>query len=368
MRIIKGIAIRFFIALCRIFMPKQYFDDIYFHDFLYFKHIRKLKLKTRVWCFIRGFLPYEYVWYDLAHNDYRNYVPARNNYQKRSLNGAYNTILANKILFEKHIKNIINGIDKLHVVESIGFIEKGYLQPLHKDIIHGDFCSILPFLENSDLILKPISGDGGVGVFLVKKESNYFLFDNRRSGWDELATFLECLDDYLIQEKFVQHGFSNEIYAGSVNTMRIATLINPLTMQPFIAYAVHRFGSIMSGNIDNISRGGIAAMIDIKDGKLTEGQCFSFEGKKELYKLHPVSLKPIFNEKIPEWGNLTNRLIEMARRMPYFKYVGWDIILSNDELFVLEGNVSPHLDLVQMFKPMKDLKSAWDFFRYYKYI
>jgi len=368
MRRITSVVVKILFEFCRFLIPEKYYDDIYNHEFLNFKQTKKLKLREMIWCFTHGFLPYEYVWYDLAHNDYRSFMPARNNYQKRSLNGSFNAILANKFLFEKHMKTVISGIDKLHIVESIGFIEKGYLQPLHKDIIKGSFSSLLPFFEKNNLVLKPISGDGGVGVLLIKKEGDYFLFDNKKIDWNEFVAFLESLDDYLIQEKIVQQGFSNELYTGSVNTMRIATMIDPVTQQPFIAYAVHRFGSGQSGNIDNISRGGIAVMIDLYDGKLSEGRFFSPEGKKENYQLHPLSLKPICSEKIPDWEDLTNRITEMAKRMPYLKYVGWDIILSNDELFVLEGNVSPHLDLVQMFKPIKDFGPAWNFFKYYKYI
>jgi len=356
------------IAMCKIIMPEKYFDSIYLPEFLYSKDLNKLKLREKIRCFKHGFLPYQYIWYDLANNDYRNYVPARNNYRKRTLNGSFNAILSNKILFEKHIKTIINGIEKLNVVESIGFIEKGYLKSLKKEIVQGNFSSLLSYLERNDLLLKPISGDGGKGIMLIKKKNDHFLIDNKKTDWDELVVTLKKLDDYLIQEKFIQKGFANDIYTESVNSMRIATMIDPVTEQPFIAYAVHRFGSLQSGSIDNISRGGIGALIDLGDGLLSHGLHFSEGCKKEIYNAHPVSANPICNKKIPDWENLTKRLLEMAGRMPYLKYVGWDIILSDDELFVLEGNVSPHLDLVQMFRPIKEFPAAWNFFKHYKYI
>jgi hypothetical protein len=368
MKRIKRRAVAFLIALCKIFMPAKYYDSIYLPDFFNSKDLNKLSLREKIWCLKRGFLPYEFIWYDLAHNDFKKYVPARNNYQNRRLNGSFNAILSNKILFEKHIKTVIYGIDKLHTVESIGFIEKGYLMSLQKDIIQGNYSSLLPFLEKNDLVIKPVSGDGGRGVFLIKKKDDIFLLDNKKVDWNELVATLKKLDDYLIQEKIIQQGFANKIYAGSVNSMRIATMIDPVTKQPLIAYAVHRFGSLQSCNIDNISSGGIGAMIDLSDGLLSHGLHFSSDGEKETYYIHPVSLNPICNQKIPDWENLTKRLIEMAGRMPYLKYVGWDIILSDDELLVLEGNVSPHLDLVQMFKPAEEFPAAWNFFKHYKYI
>lgn len=368
MKRIRNIIVRIIFAICKILLPKKYFDDIFIPEFLHYKTLKNMTLKEYVWCFAHGFLPKEYVWYDLANNDYRNYLPARNNFHKREFNGIYNDILANKILFETHIKTIINGIDKLHVIESIGFIEKGFLRSLHKDIIPCKFSSVIQFLERTDLILKPISGDGGVGVFLVKKEKNYFILNGKKTDLNELIGFFENLDDYLIQEKFVQHGFSSEIYPGSVNTMRVGTMIDHDTQHPFIAYAAHRFGTRQSCNVDNVNQGGIAAIIDLSDGKLSKGRSFSNEGVKQIFELHPDSSKPINNETIPGWSSLTCRILEMAKRMPYLKYVGWDIILSNDELFILEGNVSPQLGLIQIFKPMKDFPSAWNFFKKYKYI
>ena len=145
-------------------------------------------------------------------------------------------------------------------------------------------------------------------------------------------------------------------------------MIDPETHKPFIAYAIHRFGSAESGFIDNINQGGLAALIDLETGTLGEGMKFSFTGGKHIHKVHPVSSHEIINKQVPEWISVKERLIEMAGRMPYLKYVGWDIILSDDELYVLEGNVSPGLGLVQAIKPMIEFPEAWNFFRYYKYV
>jgi hypothetical protein len=180
---------------------------------------------------------------------------------------------------------------------------------------------------------------------------------------------LRDLDGYLVQEKFIQKGFSKKIYPGSVNTMRIATMIDPLTNNPFIAYAVHRFGSASSVFMDNVNQGGITALINLEDGKLGKGlRCSYTDAKKEIFETHPSSSMPIFNEQVPDWVNLKNRITLMAGRMPYIKYAGWDIIFSDGELFVLEGNVSPGLGLIQMFKPMSEFPEAWNFFKHYRFV
>ena len=368
MKIIKNFWIKLFWINCRLILPKKYFDVIFITEFLKSKELKKLNFVQIVWCFTHGFLPGEYLWYDLAKNDYRNYVPALKDYQKRFLNRNFNSVMGNKILFEQHIKTAINGIEKIRVVESIGYIDKGYLFPLKKNIILGEYTSLIPYLKKSDLILKPIFGNKGKGVLLLKKVDDYYEINNKKVSWDELLSIFKNFHNYLIQEKLMQIGFSNEINPASVNTVRIATMIDPDTQQSFIAYATHRFGSLHSGFVDNGSQGGIAANVDTKTGTLGEALWITPKGDKETFKLHPMSLKPIHNEHIPNWENLSNCVIEMANRMPYFKYVGWDIIFSNDEVFVLEGNTPPGLPLAQLFKPMNEYIEAWKFFKYYNYV
>lgn len=365
---IKRLLINVFLALYRILLPEKYYDEIYFNKFLHTINLNRLKLRTKIWCFKHGFLPYEFNVYDLIKNDHRKYIPARNNYQKRLINDSFNPILANKLIFETHMKAIVADIPKLHVVESIGFIEKGFLKSLSKVIVHGEFSSLLPLLERNGLILKPTKGDGGEGLYMIGKENDKFLLNDRITSWEELLKLFKNMNHHVIQEKFKQKGFSNIINPGSVNTMRIATMIDPLTNIPFLAYAVHRFGSSQSGFLDNMSQGGLAAMIDLNDGRLGEAKDLYINGKSEIYQIHPISLKSIYNEQIPGWKSITDRLITLAGKMPYLKYVGWDVILSDDDLYVLEGNVSPGLGIVQIFKPMSDFPAAWDFFRYHKYI
>ena len=364
----KSKLLKVFLAFCRILMPEKYFDDIYIPKLLVSKNLKGLGLRKKIWCFIHGFLPYEYVWYNLPANDHKNYVPARNSYKKRVLDRVFNSILGNKILFEKHIKSVIEGIDKLHVVESIGYIERGYLYSFHRDIMQGDFSSLLPLLGKNDLILKPVVSDGGVGIFMIRKEEDHFILQDKKMSWSDLVDSLKEFNNYLIQERFRQKGFSNDIYSGSLNTMRIATMIDPETHKAFISYAAHRFGSEESGFLDNINQGGLASLIDLENGTLGEGIKFSLIGEKFTYMSHTGSSCKIINKQIPEWISVKKRLTEMAERMPYLKYVGWDIILSDDELFVLEGNVSPGLGLIQAFRPMTDYPAAWKFFKYYKYV
>jgi hypothetical protein len=350
----------------KMMLPDRYYDDIYVNRMLNRKNLAILSPLKLIWCFIHGFFPQEYLLYDLDTNDYRNYIPSRINYKKRWLNGSYNAILGNKILFEKHIRISISGIENMHVVENLAFIENGILHPLQDKIAAREFSSLFRRLEKNDLVFKPALGDGGTGIFMVSKQNGKYLVNDKIVRSNELLGFMRSLNNYVIQDRIIQRGFSRDIYSGSVNTIRIATMVDPLSGKPFIGYAAHRFGSPESGFVDNVNQGGLFSVIDLATGKLGKLVDSSDHKRKKLYDHHPVTLKTIYDQRIPGWESITGRIIEMARRMPYLKYVGWDIILSGNELYVLEGNVSPGIAF-QMIKPMKEFP-AWSFFKHYKYV
>jgi hypothetical protein len=368
MKFLRKLAAKILWILTMLIPHKNRFIIYYINDFLYCRYFSKLTLRGIIFCFSKGYLPYEYFAYQMPFNENKSYIPAYFNYKKTDLNGYFNYLLCNKILCEGYLKSILCEIKNLQVVESIGYIENRQLHSLNNSIISGDYKSLDPVLEKSDLILKPVFGSKGKGILILKKALSYYLLDNEQYDWVKLIQTLENLDNYIIQERIKQTGFSNNIYPESLNTIRIATMIDPVTKIPFVGYAVHRFGSHYSGYKDNFNQGGLSSLIDINTGILSRAFFVTLEGKIEETEFHPLSRKPIYNEQIPGWEILTKSLLEMASKMPFFKYVGWDIILTSNIFYLLEGNNCPGLDLVQIHKPIKEFTRAWNFFEYYNFI
>jgi len=349
-------------------LPVRYYDKIFTSHFIEGIDFKMLGLWKSIRCFKMGFLPFEYLWFDLEKNDYRDYLPTRNNYKRRSINGAYNYILGNKLLFEIHLKSVISGIENLKVVDNFGFFEGGHFHAFSPELSTGNPDSLLELLPEKDLILKQISGDGGNGLMHLAVKNNDFFLNGNKTGRNDLTEYLNKLDGYLVQERLIQRGISGEIYPGSVNTMRIGTMIDPGTGKAFIAYATHRFGSPMSGIVDNVGQGGVTARIDLETGRMSKAHHYTKTGSMKVFNCHPSTNKLIFNQEIPGWKDIKRRILRMADRMPYLKYVGWDFVLSGDDLYVLEGNVSPGLGLVQLYSPLKQSDQAWNFFRHHGYL
>lgn len=364
---LKELTLKIIWRFLQLFLPENSVQRTFSGEFFGNKYLLKLKFKDIVWCYSKGFLPKGYFVYNLSRNDYRKYLPQRNNIIGASINGTYSHVIGNKILFERHIKAIISDIPYLHVIDNLCFIENGVLQSLNDTVKTGNYDSLVPVLEKNDLILKPVTGSKGKGVYMLSKKGNQYNLDGRIMTLDKLISILSLLDNYLIQERFAQVGFSNEFNSRSLNTIRICTMIDPVSNEPFIPYAVHRFGSLESGYTDNFSQSGISALIDA-DGMLGKGRSLNAEGEIIVHEIHPVSKRLIYKEQIANWKNLTQSIIEMIRRMPYLKHVGWDFILSDGELYILEGNIGPGVNLLQIHQPLSEITSAWNFYRYYNFL
>lgn len=347
-----------------MFLPKKSVFRTFSGEFFSNKYLKNLGFSKIVWCYFNGFLPKEYFAFNLAKNKPDKYLSRLNNIRKATINGEYSHLMGDKILFEKHLKTVIKGIENLDVVENIGYIDKGCFKSLKKDVESEKFSSLIALLEKNDLILKPVSGSRGRGVLLLQKSEDHYLLDFKKYSLSQLELFFSTLNHYLIQERFVQKGFSHDIYPGSLNCLRVCTMMDPHTNEPFIPYALHRFGSCDSGYTDNSSLGGISAVIG-HDGRLEKARTLNRNGVIEIYESHPLTNKPIYNEKVPNWEQISESLLEMVRRMPYLKNIGWDVVLSDNKAYILEGNIGPGVNIIQVHKPMVEIPRAWEFFQYH---
>ena len=352
-------------------LPKKYHYLVYYLlDFI--DQCKLVSLREQAYCLLRGIAPEELLAYDFKTYKPTDYLRNIDNYKKGMLNGDINNILLDKLLFEKELKPIVGESVVLNVVENIAHVKNGILFPINNlssEDIHNTLYTVL---ESSDLILKPRTGSKGRGIHLVgakNREDGLYRYNEKTSvRWESLLERIKNLDDYIIQKRFIQEGFSQEYYPKSLNTLRIATMIDPISKQPFIAYAVHRFGSDKTGIMDNYMQGGITAEINPDNGTMGKGRSLSREGKKYIYTHHPVSNKRIEHSTIPHWQTLKSELFSLINRFPDLKYVGWDIVVSNDQFFFLEGNNCPGLGSIQIHGPLKRNKSVWDFFEYYNFI
>ena len=68
----------------------------------------KLSFFTKCNYALKGFTVNEYIWYDLAHNDYREYISDYERIRSRDINSEYKIILDSKLLFDEIFRNKVS--------------------------------------------------------------------------------------------------------------------------------------------------------------------------------------------------------------------------------------------------------------------
>ncbi|MFC6725999.1 sugar-transfer associated ATP-grasp domain-containing protein, partial [Halobium palmae] len=219
------------------------------------------------------------------------------------------------------------------------------------------------------LVLKPTYGYGGDGVFVCRRRSggDYSVNGESRPRSD-VATLVDDLRDYLVWEFVEQASYAERIFPGSVNTLRVLTLWDYEAGEPFVAGAVHRFGSRRSAPVDNWSLGGLSAEIR-DDGTLSEAARWgSAAGRVDWHAAHPDTEARIEGESVPNWNAVRDRVLEMAATFPYLPRIGWDIVLTPDgRSVVLEINTHPGVETLQVHRPLLADHRTRRFYEYHGY-
>lgn len=325
-----------------------------------------MPLRKRLWSYRYGFLSKSAELYDLDSQSVDRYI---SDYQLRktdSINAPHQNLLAHKIAFHA----LLSHSHRNRLPTLMGRIDDGQLVtvPSAKPPVGSLESLINDYLDDCSLILKPVDESGGEGVFSISGTDTGYTLDGYTVGRDELLTRLRGLDDYIVTEHISQAGYAQEIYPRSTNTIRIVSMVDPYTEEPFICTAVHRFGTDDSAPVDNWSSGGICAAVDVETGVMTEAAAHPNSGQPIFLSKHPDTGSPIANETVPSWNSIYNIVLSIADEFSLFwKYVGWNVALTdhNGSIAIIEANSRTDVDLLQIHEPLLDDPRVRRFYEYH---
>ena len=323
--------------------------------------------KLKMWKM--GFLSDKVVAYDFKNYKANRYLTDHQQAMTRFINYPYSAILNNKLVFEKVFSN------QVKVPKSYAIIDNGsllLLDPEFTDVVtnaNDIYRSIKEMcFKCGNIVLKPIKGALGKGVFIVTCINEYeFLVNNKLWTKEKLSSYLGSLKLCLVSEYLDQANYSKQLYPNATNTLRVVTMINPVDNKAFIAVAVKRMGTDQSAPVDNNSNGGICASINLETGELSSASQFT----KSIilwHDYHPNSGTQIKGIQIPKWTSIKENVLSLANRNNFLKYVGWDVLEQNNGIAFLEGNNHPRFRLHQIHKPILEDQRVVDFYKYHKII
>lgn len=292
---------------------------------------------------LKGFSVNEYVWYDLAHNDYKTYISEYERLRSREINGAYKFVLDNKLVFEE-----IFGQYTV-VPRNYALIEDGQVRALHgTPVSNGNFREFL--CGSGKTILKWLDRGGGTGTYLFECRDGVLLANGEACSEEQLER-IRCREGVAILCQYItQSAFSASLYPHTTNTIRIVCARKRGEASARIIAAVQRIGCADSIPVDNVSSGGMTSRIDLETGELSYG--IAKLGRKERrmkkFYVHPDSQTRIAGKVIPNWSRIKEEILALTNQVPYLNFIAWDVLLTEDGYCVIEGNASSGCGIFQM--------------------
>jgi len=290
-----------------------------------------------------GFYPSSTAFYPLDGPEGGDYVSDRQKELTWGINWPSAQLLDDKLAFFFMLQHF-----EVPTPEVLGIVVGGRLGALSGNEDDG----LRGWLEQRGrLVVRPTRGADGREVWIVDLEDDVPRINGERVSWSTLDGRVGTLEDHIVSEFVEQARYARQIFPGTTNTIRVLTLRDG-DAEPFIATATHRFGAPASAPADNWSRGGLAALVDLETGRLSAGVPHPRAGELERHDVHPASQMPISGVQVPRWPETREGLLQAARQMSFFPYVGWDIVVTEDGFQVIEGNKYTDVHAMQVHQPL----------------
>ncbi len=243
---------------------------------------------------------------------------------------------------------------KLSHIPSSNFI--GFLEPVKGFDFNGnkltnenELATLLKNYLGQSICLKIPEGYGGKGFYagiLIEENDELKIKDIHDS---KIVNFKNLLSHYtevinsegLLFESFIEQaeGFA-KYNSSSVNTVRTWVLQTGDKIEVIGAYfRIGRKGSLT----DNGDGGGIMCPVNPQTGELGTGLTTSNPFRDELEKHldHDVQLA---GQILPNWQEIISCSCETLRKLPYTRFAGLDVALTDDGPLIIEVNVTPDKD------------------------
>jgi hypothetical protein len=324
---------------------------------------RRAPWRRRLKAWRHGFTSGVWALYQLDRHDpglYLSEVTGLRTFEQ--INGRFNAFVNNKLGFA-HTLSLLGQ----RVPEQYAYLHRGVASPLDG---RGSPQPVARWLEDAvgpeSAVLKPAIGGAGVGIVFLERAAESFRLNGIAAPMEDVVRLCRALDSYLVIERVHQAAYAAAVYPHTTNTVRVLTLWDPESGTPFVAAAVHRFGSSGSFPVDNwqAGRGGLSAAIDVDTGVLGPGASAGAASGPTWHERHPETGGRIAGVPVPHWERTIAGLVSVARRLPMAPSIGWDLVITDDGPCVLEGNSPPATYVWQVHRPLLADPRARRFYRH----
>lgn len=320
---------------------------------------KETPLKFKLWCYRRGFMPWRIPQYGITKENVKEFLSDRDYMYLHQINNSYKKWIEDKMTFRlvlepfkknlpKYYYQIIQRDDKQLIV-SLGDLPDGY---------KASFDELFRLLRNEGkLALKAAAGTHGVGFYKVEYADGKYYLNNKEVGEIGIRNTINSFRSfYIVTEYINMHDDIKNIFAGSVNTIRVM-MINRDGHHPKLMDAYMRIGTEKSGVTDNVAFGGVVCSVNLETGEYGNGLQLVNHEYISIDK-HPDTGTPL-NGVLPNWELIKKGLLDISQYLSQLEYLGFDVVCTPEGFVILE--VNSHQDLHRLPSYSQEVR---DFFAY----
>lgn len=338
------------LKLCKLFAilcyPKGLVPYISFRwlrdikdDFIENKNI---PLSRKLWAYRHGFLSYRLAQYGITKDNYKNYISDFEYKWLRHIDNYYKVWFEDKVTIKYVASKYNKFFPKYYYFISLKQGQNAIIPlmdcPKNYNNTYDDIFNLVK--KEKDIALKRDKGSHGEGFYRLSYRNSKFYLNLEETTKEEVIKILsDKNNEYLVTEYIKQHDVLNEIYDGSVNTIRIIVYKKD-GKTPTIGNAYMRFGSQKTGTVDNIGAGGIFVNLDEETGYFHDALIITDDRQIVPCPVHPDSKKPI-EGYIPNWDQILKDILEIANHLEQIEYFGFDIAITDKGMKFPEINRYP---------------------------
>ncbi|MDO4378888.1 MAG: sugar-transfer associated ATP-grasp domain-containing protein, partial [Erysipelotrichia bacterium] len=243
-----------------------------------------------------------------------------------------------------------NQKEYFHLIDNKAEFNTLFEKYLKRDWIKVDGTEkerVLDFLrKHQTFMTKPMMGSCGKKI--EKLNTKDF------ASLEELYDYLNN-KNFILEEIIIQNEQVAAVYPGSINTVRVVTILKDDI--PHVICAYFRIGN--GKFVDNFNSGGMVAPVDIKTGIVRDA---AIDKQKNLYTVHPLTGHIIKGFQFPDWQQALDMCKEASHVVKQMGYIGWDVGFSTKGPLFVEANEYPGHDIYQLPQHTPDKQGMWPLF------
>lgn len=332
---------------------------VYWMRIVFVRNHFKCSFIKKIRANLRGYLADQWMLYDFDHNDRKEYLSEFDWYKSRYINEPFDFVLNNKIVATQVLGEFAR-VPRILALRNNGPI-LAYSTGLSVDAAH-----VLDLIrQEGEAFVKPFNAGKGTEVNKLSCREGAWYLDEKPAAEEVIASLFTRRKRWMLCECMHQHSYLDHIFPGAVHTIRLITLRDPATHQWKVFFAVQRLGTGATVPVDNGSRGGLVANIDLETGILSEARCLH---NRNVYETHPDTGAPIKGARVPMWEEIKQKALTWSHNLPYMNFIAWDLLLTCEgEVCVIEANTSSGVNIIQLWGGQRKGELG-DFYRHHKVI